>query len=52
MIFAKLLTNYVQKKRQPWAWKSIVIDEAHLIKNENFIISQVVKLLRSKHHLL
>ena len=33
-------------------WEYIVIDEAHRIKNENSILSQVVRMLPSKHRLL
>jgi superfamily II DNA or RNA helicase len=33
-------------------WEYIVIDEAHRIKNENSILSQVVRMLHSKHRLL
>lgn len=33
-------------------WKYLVIDEAHRIKNENSILSQIIRLFRTEHRLL
>lgn len=33
-------------------WRYLIIDEAHRIKNENSILSQVVRMYNSNHRLL
>lgn len=33
-------------------WQYIVIDEAHRIKNENSMLSQIVRILQSKNRML
>ena len=35
-----------------FAWNYVVIDEAHRIKNENSLFSQVVRMFKSEHRLL
>ncbi len=35
-----------------FSWKYIIIDEAHRIKNEGSVLSQVVRLFNSEYRLL
>ena len=34
------------------SWQYIIIDEAHRIKNENSMLSQIVRILQSKNRML
>lgn len=35
-----------------FAWQYIIIDEAHRIKNENSMLSQIIRIFNSKNRLL
>lgn len=55
--FDVVVTSYemVIKEKNHWKkfhWRYIIIDEAHRIKNENSILSKVVRMLRTNYRLL
>jgi SWI/SNF-related matrix-associated actin-dependent regulator of chromatin subfamily A member 5 len=55
--FEVLVTTYEMAVKEKaalgkFSWRYIVIDEAHRIKNENSILSQVVRIYKSQYRLL
>lgn len=55
--FDVVVTSYemVIKEKNHWRkfhWRYIIIDEAHRIKNENSILSKVVRMLRTNYRML
>ena len=55
--FDVVVTSYemVIKEKNHWKkfhWRYVIIDEAHRIKNENSILSKVVRMLRTNYRLL
>lgn len=55
--FDVVVTSYemVIKEKNHWKkfhWRYIIIDEAHRIKNENSILSRVVRMLKTNYRLL
>ena len=55
--FDAVITSYemVIKEKNHWKkfhWRYVIIDEAHRIKNENSILSRVVRTLRTNYRLL
>ena len=55
--FDAVITSYemVIKEKNHWKkfhWRYVIIDEAHRIKNENSILSRVVRMLRTNYRLL
>lgn len=55
--FDVVVTSYemIIKEKNHWKkfhWRYIIIDEAHRIKNENSILSKVVRMLRTNYRLL
>ena len=55
--FDVVVTSYemVIKEKNHWKkfhWRYVIIDEAHRIKNENSILSRVVRMLRTNYRLL
>ena len=55
--FDVVVTSYemVIKEKNHWKrfhWRYIIIDEAHRIKNENSILSKVVRMLKTNYRLL